>query len=134
MVLPVTATYTAIFALMMVPLSMAVSLHYVRTGTSHEQHVVMHDEPLRRKTRAHGNFTEYVPLALILLGVLEVSGAAANKVWWLGAAFLLGRVLHAVGQLFTSTPALRASAMLLTHFAFVVGAINLLMLTYRGQA
>ena len=52
---------------------------------------------LARSVRVHGNFSEYVPLALILMALLELSGLPAAWLWVLGAMLLLGRVLHAVG-------------------------------------
>ncbi|HEX6957918.1 MAG TPA: MAPEG family protein [Ferrovibrio sp.] len=58
-----------------------------------------HDD-LRQAVRAQANFTEYVPLALILLFLLELSRQA--PVWalhLLGSALLLGRVVHAWGIL-----------------------------------
>jgi uncharacterized membrane protein YecN with MAPEG domain len=45
--------------------------------------------------RRHANFIEYVPLALILIGLLEFNGVAGNTIHYLGAALLVGRVLHA---------------------------------------
>ncbi len=52
---------------------------------------------LERAIRAHGNFSEYVPLGLILIGCLELNGAP----WWLVAIFgttlSIGRLVHAVG-------------------------------------
>ncbi|WP_220481175.1 MAPEG family protein [Marilutibacter penaei] len=52
---------------------------------------------LQRRIRVHANFIEQVPLALLLMAVLELSGLAPGWLWGLGAALLLGRVLHAVG-------------------------------------
>ena len=52
---------------------------------------------LEKAIRAHGNFSEYVPIALILMGCLELNGAP----WWLVAIFGLtlatGRIFHAMG-------------------------------------
>jgi uncharacterized membrane protein YecN with MAPEG domain len=54
-------------------------------------------DELERAIRAHANFAEYVPIALILLACLEVNGAP----WWmvliLGASLILGRIIHAIG-------------------------------------
>ena len=45
--------------------------------------------------RAHGNFTEYVPM-MILLAFLELSDISELKLHLLGGAFSLGRVMHGV--------------------------------------
>ena len=55
------------------------------------------NQDLARAIRAHGNFSEYSPLALILIACLEINGC-----WWfvllpLAAMFIAGRVIHAFG-------------------------------------
>jgi len=55
------------------------------------------DAALERRIRVHGNFSEYVPLCLLLIGLAEANGAAALLVHGLGAGLLLGRALHAWG-------------------------------------
>jgi uncharacterized protein len=55
------------------------------------------DAALLLKIRVHANFIENAPLALLMLGLLELSGLAAAWLWSFGAALLLGRVMHAVG-------------------------------------
>lgn len=52
---------------------------------------------LARSVRVHGNFSEYVPFALILMALLELSGLGAPWLWVLGGMLLAGRILHAVG-------------------------------------
>lgn len=47
--------------------------------------------------RAHANAVEYVPLALILLMIAEINGLSAVWLHCLGAAFVLARLMHAVG-------------------------------------
>ena len=47
--------------------------------------------------RAHGNFIEYVPLALLLILLLELAAQAPLKLHLFGAALVIGRVLHAFG-------------------------------------
>ncbi|MEZ5560087.1 MAG: MAPEG family protein [Pseudomonadales bacterium] len=52
---------------------------------------------LARASRAHGNFAEYVPLALLLMYFQEVLAA---PFWWLhalGTLLVAGRVVHAWG-------------------------------------
>jgi uncharacterized membrane protein YecN with MAPEG domain len=56
------------------------------------------DNPeMLRAMRVHANFAEYVPLALILIYLVEAQGPAVCLVHALGAALLLGRCLHAYG-------------------------------------
>lgn len=53
------------------------------------------DRELMTVMRRHANFTEYVPLALLLIAVLELNGVGAGAIHGLGLALLAGRVLHA---------------------------------------
>lgn len=55
------------------------------------------DAVLARMIRAHGNFVEHAPFALLLLALLELCGLPAIWLWGFGSALLLGRILHAVG-------------------------------------
>jgi uncharacterized protein len=54
---------------------------------------------LQSAIRAHGNFTEYMPITLILLFLLEYNGAPALVIHAIGTAFLVGRWIHAQGLL-----------------------------------
>lgn len=54
-----------------------------------------------RAIRGHGNFTEYVPLALILLAALELNGTSLYVLHGLGIALLAGRLLHGYALSFT---------------------------------
>ncbi|QDH69467.1 MAPEG family protein [Marilutibacter alkalisoli] len=55
------------------------------------------DRLLQRRIRVHANFIEQVPLALLLMALLELCGLASIWLWALGAALLAGRILHAIG-------------------------------------
>jgi hypothetical protein len=55
------------------------------------------DKYLLRRMRAHGNFVEYVPIALLLMGLLEIGGLSELWLWALGGTLLLARILHAWG-------------------------------------
>ena len=52
---------------------------------------------LERAQRVHGNFSEYVPFALLLLLLVEMTGWPGWLVNALCAALLIGRLIHAVG-------------------------------------
>ncbi len=47
--------------------------------------------------RRHANFIEYVPLALILIGLLEFNGAPTLAIHALGGGLVVFRIAHAVG-------------------------------------
>jgi uncharacterized membrane protein YecN with MAPEG domain len=79
------------------------------------------DEGLRRRIRAQGNFIEYVPLALLALALAEYRQASTLLVLGLGAALVLGRLLHAGGMLGGSV-LLRGAGMLLTYASLLGSA------------
>ena len=52
---------------------------------------------LEKAVRAHGNNTEYVPIILIGLGVMAMTGASAQTISILGGTLFGARVFHAYG-------------------------------------
>jgi len=57
------------------------------------------DDELICRMRKHGNFTEYVPLGLILLGLLEMSGSAGSMaISIMGGLLVVSRILHPMGM------------------------------------
>ena len=85
------------------------------------------DTELERRIRAHGNFSEYIPLALILLGFME---AQRNSIYVLHALCLLlliGRICHAIAMSRPSTVwSLRFVGMMLTGTVLIIAAIVLI--------
>ena len=55
------------------------------------------DPELQRRIRVHANAIEYLPLALLLLGGMELNGIDDAWIHGFGATLLLSRVLHAWG-------------------------------------
>ena len=55
------------------------------------------NEQLLQNIRAHGNFSEYVPLALLLIVLAEIQGAPALLIHTLGTLLVLARLTHAFG-------------------------------------
>ncbi|GLQ87208.1 MAPEG family protein [Dyella flagellata] len=121
--LPITSFFTALFTVALVVLSIPVTLRrakfrvWVGEGT---------DETLRRRIRAQGNFVEYVPLALIALGLAEARAATTWMVLMMGSILALGRLLHAIGM-WRDKAALRGFGMILTYLTLISAAINLLV-------
>lgn len=59
---------------------------------------IKQDAQLEEKVRAHGNFAEYVPIALILISFLELSGEYPKVlIQILCSALTLGRLFHFFG-------------------------------------
>jgi len=55
------------------------------------------NDDLARRIRAHANTLENLPLALLMLVLLEMSGVAAAWIHAFGASLLLARLAHAAG-------------------------------------
>ncbi|PWS38763.1 glutathione metabolism protein [Falsiroseomonas bella] len=91
--LPVTALYAGLLGLYFIWLATRVikarRIHRVGLGTSHRL--------VERPARAHGNFAEYVPFALLLLALCEINGLPDWALHVLGVVLVAGRVLHAQG-------------------------------------
>lgn len=89
------------------------------------------DNPeLLRAMRVHANFSEYVPITLILILSVELLKGHFILVHCLGAALLIGRVLHAYGVSQTKENLkFRVSGMLLTFSTMLVSIISILYLS-----
>ncbi len=94
MLVPVTGIYVALLALVGLVLQQHVGRERLRSGIS-----LYHgdDEPLAVAMRRQANFVEQVPIALVLLAVLELNGAGALWLHGLGIALLVARVVHPFG-------------------------------------
>lgn len=120
MIWPVTSVVAGVFAVMMVVLSLAVTWRRVQLRSTHGD---AGDSVLGKRIRAHGNFSEYAPLALILLALLEAQAAPARLVGSLGVVFVLARLVHVVGMLFVRKPLVRGVAIVAQHAGFVVAGL-----------
>jgi uncharacterized membrane protein YecN with MAPEG domain len=97
--IPVTVFTSAVLGILCVVLSVLVTAARVKTK------VLIGDgggtpeaEALLVAIRTHGNFVEYVPIALILLGATEASGASRIGCEIFAALLIIGRLAHAVGM------------------------------------
>jgi len=67
------------------------------------------DAQLLERIRAHANFTEHVPLILILLAVVELSaGHGSPFLWGAGGLLVMARIAHAIGMVRPSPNPFRA--------------------------
>jgi|LNFM01.1.fsa_nt_gb uncharacterized membrane protein YecN with MAPEG domain len=120
-VITVTPIYAGLLALLFVVLSIRV------IGTRRSAGVALGDggdRMLLRRQRVHANFTEYVPLALVLLVIAELQGAPLLLLHGLGVALLTGRLVHAYGV--SQDPermALRVTGMAITFTVLIASAV-----------
>ena len=91
--LPVTALYAGLLGLYFIWLATRVikarRVHRVALGTEHRL--------VQRAARAHGNFAEYVPFALLMLALCEINGLPDWALHVLGVVLVAARVIHATG-------------------------------------
>lgn len=83
-----------------------------------------------RRIRGHGNFAEYVPLVLAMMGFLELSAEPRWVLHCLGLALLLGRLLHGYALSFTQQSVFGRTAGILLTLMALLGASGLCL--YRG--
>ncbi|NJN50765.1 MAG: glutathione S-transferase [Gammaproteobacteria bacterium] len=88
--IPATALYAGVFGLLSVTLANAVLFARLRTGKlpGWQPDAVL---------RVQANFVENVPLALVMLLVLELIGTPPSLIHSFGSALLICRLLHAYG-------------------------------------
>ncbi|MGH8172123.1 MAG: MAPEG family protein [Rhodanobacteraceae bacterium] len=90
----ITGLYAALAALLILVLAVRVSLgrrsHRIGLGEGG-------NEMLARRIRVHGNAVEYVPLALILLLVLELNQTQPLLLHVFGCVLIAARIIHAFG-------------------------------------
>ena len=87
------------------------------------------DERFNRLIRAQANFAEYTPLAIIVIGLIEMNGFAPMFVCGLAATLAVGRLLHLIGMVGPVLVA-RALGMILTFGVLLTGGTALVWHSY----
>jgi hypothetical protein len=122
--IPITAVFVALLALMLVGISIRVTVLRARKKISLFDGG---DPELGRALRAQGNFIEYVPIALALMGLIEGLGAKPWLVYTFGAVLLAARLAHAWG-LYSDVFRARVIGTSVTWFLLAAGALTVLVL------
>ena len=88
------------------------------------------EDKLHRNIRAHGNFSEYVPIYLILIFLIEASGSVSISYLIITSIiFSYGRIAHAICFCFFDyNPFLRISGMITTYLGLLLLAIQAIYL------
>jgi uncharacterized membrane protein YecN with MAPEG domain len=96
MQVPITALYAGILAIFALGLSFKAGSYRGKIGAS-----ILYGEPqdmeLAQRVRVHQNFLEYVPMLLILMGVIELNGGSTLFLHVAGIVLIVSRIAHAVG-------------------------------------
>ena len=118
----VVGIYAAINALLVLILSYNVGQNRARTDSLTPG--ALGDDRLIRAIRAHGNATEYIPLAIVLLLIISLLGAPSVLLHGLGGAFTLGRFAQAIGMTLEKHPnAIRFTGNLFTGLVYLIGSV-----------
>lgn len=95
MVLPVTLVIAAACGLLNIWLSVRVTQRRLAGK------IMMGDggdSLMTSRGRAHANFAEYAPFALVLIAAIEFARGPSPWLWGLGAVFVLARIAHPIGM------------------------------------
>ena len=134
--LPLTSIFGSLFTLFYLFLSFRIG--YFRGSPVMKLIFKMGEEipetKLQRNVRAHGNFSEYVPIFLVLLLIIETLGQSSfHYLLTTCLIFSYGRLAHAICFAFyDSNPFLRISGMLCTYLGLGIFAVQLLLEAIRG--
>ena len=113
---PITVLFIGLFAIIQVPLTIMVGYRRAQTGI---QFFDGGDQTLLRRMRAHGNFTETVPIVLLAMAAAEITGISHWALWIGGLSLLVGRIMHAAILITKGWGNPRALGMLLTFLPMV---------------
>lgn len=123
--LETTLLFAAIFGVLHVFLTGRVGIYRLKTKVSHGDNG---DKELLRRMRAQGNFTEQVPIGLLLLLLNELNGLDQNTLLIIGSFFLSGRCLHYITVAYRNKIPLwwRQISMLLTLGSILAASLFLI--------
>ena len=90
------------------------------TKSFHKPGRVIDPLELERAIRGHGNLIEYAPLFLILMLLLELTGASETFLYICGTVFTVGRFMHGIAFSFMKKNGLlRIGGMTLTFLGLI---------------
>ncbi len=93
-----TLSIIPIYAGLLALIYLALTLRTVLARRKYSISLGHKDEPqLMRNVRAHGNFSEYVPILLILIALLELQEFSPLFIHIFGVVMVASRISHAYG-------------------------------------
>ena len=116
--LPITLTTAGALGLIGLILALRVSMgrnkHQIFMGDGGNPNMIV-------RIRTHANFVEYVPLLLVLFGLLELAGANHTALIVGATVLVVARIFHAIGM--AGPMALRVAGAMATYLLLVAGSI-----------
>lgn len=92
------ATVTALYALALIPVFFILWIGVAKVRSDLDVSIGDGGNPeLLLRIRRHGNFIEWVPFVLLLMGIAESIGAPALYLHISGVLLVLGRIVHPFG-------------------------------------
>ncbi|MFT6899487.1 MAG: putative membrane protein YecN with MAPEG domain [Paraglaciecola sp.] len=125
---PITAFYAGLLAMLFLYLSALVIVNrrnkQISLGDGGDKHFLQF-------IRAHGNFSEYVPLVLVMLLIAEINRTDDVFLHLIGTTLLFGRLIHSFGlRRHTGASWQRVVGMLLTFASMTIAAVLNLTVLY----
>ena len=122
-------TVTSITILFLMPLFFLLSISVIRHRVSKKVSLGDSGDPdLFRKIRVHGNFTEYTPMAIILLALCEIHRSPLILLVLISALLVIGRYLHAYGTASAKTHSMfRITGMICTFLSMLAASVTLIV-------
>lgn len=126
---------TPLYAAVLVLWFLILSLRVVQNRKSAKVSLGDGGNPLlQRAIRGHANFAEYVPLALLLLLILELSHFSIYLLHAIGIALVIARLLHGYALAFRAEFRFgRYWGAVLTFLVLIVESVLCLYQAYRGH-
>ncbi|MBT8148343.1 MAG: glutathione S-transferase [Pseudomonadales bacterium] len=123
--LTITALYAALLGLLFIPFTARVGIYRARNQINLGDGG---DPELLKRIRGQANFVETVPLALLLIALMELAGASTTWLHVLGILLVTGRIAHYLQITGFVQPLLfRGGGMGATIFVYLAGSVWLLL-------
>ena len=122
----ITALYAALLTFYLIVMSFYVIITRAKTDT-----LLGHGDsiPMLVAMRRHGNLIEYMPFAILIMALAEITGLGSTWLHIAGIALIAGRLIHPLGVAEKSPLIPRVVGVLLTFAAMLIPAVSILTTT-----
>ena len=123
-VISITPIYVALLGILFIPFTMRVGFYRIKNKIDLGDGG---DAEMIKRIRGQGNFIETVPLAVVLIVLMEILGASDAWLHGVGAALVIGRLSHYLGITELGPFVCRPIGMFLTIGVYLVAPIWILL-------